>query len=575
MWLLKINGPKDYDIELVGPYYDTKRPPYIILSHTWSQVPGEELTYQDMKRIQTLFAKRYAPDPEAQQELTAYTQRAGWTKIRSCCASALADGFEYAWVDTVCIDKTSSAELSEAINSMYRWYQQALRCFVFLEDIHSTNIQDMQHCRWFSRGWTLQELLAPKHVLFYNSDWHLIGWLREETMCRTLESITKIDYAYLSGYASIRRASVACRMSWASKRVTTRVEDLAYCLLGIFGIHMPLLYGEGNRAFIRLQEEICHTSEDQSIFAWQQTPFLGTTDNVGLLAPSPVCFQKSSELVPMAKHDDKFGFSLTKGRVQFRTITDQKKRYLVLRCRTRSNYHICILNIYRLRSAEEEYVRRSSLHSITYSDFVLRYGKNQAEQISLLSHIGENFEHDNSIKYIEIKDVPTQNSGYRLKQCWPSMSYDWVQAIITVSLFRDFTSLSALYFQHDKNASPDFLAVFSADGPEDGPGLEWDSVHVYANLSIQAFKEAYKNEVLGSNVGELSSALDKVPGLANKVHLRGEEVWDIGGGAHVKVCVSRDHKLLRDSIAAAGIFAGSDWADVARNLDEFRINPSP
>jgi hypothetical protein len=233
----------------------------------------------------------------------------GYQKITTFCAQARDRGFEWAWVDTCGIDKTSSAELSEAINSMYKWYEQSAVCFVYLPDVTaqvqpdgSTNSLDFNSSCWFTRGWTLQELIAPRSVEFYTSDWTHIG--DKSSKVNELSRITGVDAGVLRGASPVWACSIARIMSWASKRVTTRKEDIAYCLLGLFGIHMPLLYGEGDRAFIRLQEEILKHSSDQSLFAWnplveryygeQMSDFL-----CGIFAPSPACFADSRDIVPL------------------------------------------------------------------------------------------------------------------------------------------------------------------------------------------------------------------------------------------------------------------------------------
>ncbi|ORY08191.1 hypothetical protein BCR34DRAFT_675109 [Clohesyomyces aquaticus] len=168
-----------------------------------------------------------------------------------------------------CIDKTSSAELSEAINSMFHWYRASARCYAYLSDVDalpgSDDLPDITHSRWFTRGWTLQELLAPASVQFYSSDWTFLG--SKLRLCHELSHITNIDVNVLTT-GTFDHISIATRLSWARSRKTTRIEDRAYCLMGIVGVDMPLLYGESERSFIRLQKEILKTSEDYSIFAW-------------------------------------------------------------------------------------------------------------------------------------------------------------------------------------------------------------------------------------------------------------------------------------------------------------------
>ncbi|PWY67807.1 HET-domain-containing protein, partial [Aspergillus eucalypticola CBS 122712] len=218
-------------------------PLYAILSHTWEE--GEVL-FEDIGKG------------------TAST-KPGYKKIEYTAQQALRDGLEYIWVDTCCINKESSAELSESINSMFRWYQQAQVCYAYLADLDG-DINEMVSCRWFTRGFTLQELIAPSNVVFFSRSWVSLG--SKMDLCDAISDITGIGLEYLCQYRELECASIAQRMSWAATRQTSRPEDIAYCLLGIFSVNMPLLYGEGARAFIRLEEEIMRKSADQSLFAW-------------------------------------------------------------------------------------------------------------------------------------------------------------------------------------------------------------------------------------------------------------------------------------------------------------------
>jgi hypothetical protein len=254
-------------------------PPYAILSHTWDD---EEVSFQELQSGNTL-------------------QKKGFEKIKRCCEIAAEDGFEYAWVDTCCIDKTSSAELSEAINSMYRWYKKAEVCYAFLSDVPSDEDPHkgqsaFRKSRWFTRGWTLQELIAPMHLTFLGSDWREIG--SKLSLQDLVSEITKIHTDALVEGRPLGEFSVAQKMSWASNRDTRREEDIAYCLMGIFDINMPMLYGEGPKAFIRLQEQIITNSEDDSIFAWWDMENLAYRDRYGqgLLALSPRFFSSSGNV---------------------------------------------------------------------------------------------------------------------------------------------------------------------------------------------------------------------------------------------------------------------------------------
>jgi hypothetical protein len=258
-------------------------PPYSILSHTWE---GDEVSFYDMQH-------------------SNFARKEGYLKIKYSCDQALKDGINYVWVDTCCIDKSSSAELSEAINSMFRWYRDAKTCYAYLSDVppHSDPLSGnsaFPGSRWFTRGWTLQELIAPTSVYFYTAQWTCIG--TKESLSDKIASITGIPGTILRG-SDCRNESVARRMSWVSRRITTRKEDIAYCLLGIFGVNMPMLYGEGERAFIRLQEEILKESDDQSLFAWGtiSPPSRLNCRFRGVLAKSPSEFATSSRIIPIIR----------------------------------------------------------------------------------------------------------------------------------------------------------------------------------------------------------------------------------------------------------------------------------
>ncbi|KAI0444179.1 HET-domain-containing protein [Xylaria telfairii] len=259
-------------------------PPYAILSHTWGK---EEVTLQDM-----------------QSALELAKGKLGFSKIKGCCELARRKNIDYVWIDTCCIDKTNSAELSEAINSMFRWYRDSEVCFVFLSDVPSgyrverdefDPSSPFSRSRWFSRGWTLQELLAPWSIEFYTSDWGVLGTgmsLKSQLACIT--GIRPDVFFWRSSRAGLSGYSIAERMSWAAKRNTTRIEDRAYSLLGIFNVNMPLIYGEGLNAFRRLQNEIIKLREDYSILAWGNAVTKNTIpydDPCGVLSRSPSAFQ--------------------------------------------------------------------------------------------------------------------------------------------------------------------------------------------------------------------------------------------------------------------------------------------
>jgi hypothetical protein len=231
-------------------------PPYAILSHTWGK-DDDEVTLKDL-------------------ETSAGRHKSGYRKIQFCGKQAAKDCLQYFWVDTCCIDKSNNNELSEAINSMFRWYGDAARCYVFLSDVSIPDFDPndqvsqakldsaLRQSRWFTRGWTLQELVAPVIVEFFSADGNLLG--DKKTLERQIQEITGTPVQALQG-SSLSHFSVTERMSWAVKRETKREEDKAYSLLGIFNIYMPLIYGEGREnAFTRLQEEIDKRAKGKSRF---------------------------------------------------------------------------------------------------------------------------------------------------------------------------------------------------------------------------------------------------------------------------------------------------------------------
>ncbi|KAF1924552.1 uncharacterized protein M421DRAFT_103689 [Didymella exigua CBS 183.55] len=247
------------DTRLLEDYVGNSRPNYAILSHTREE---EEMTY-------------------AQDIGGEFKQMKGFGKINMTCRIAKGRGISHG----------SSAELSEAINSMFRWYRGALECYAYLSDLHSGADwkKDFPRCRWFTQGWTFQELIAPRYLSFLDSIW---------------DTTRRGDHRSRSYLAPLLSNN-----QFRSDRTTTKLEDMAYFLLGIFDVNMPLLYGEGEKAFIRLQEEIMRSVADLSILAWSYSPPLCSTSNdhlpltvhngtgkytkrlTGVLATSPGCFR--------------------------------------------------------------------------------------------------------------------------------------------------------------------------------------------------------------------------------------------------------------------------------------------
>ncbi|KAM0703743.1 hypothetical protein Q7P35_009682 [Cladosporium inversicolor] len=307
MRLLNVNAQKAELVEFFGD----KIPPYAILSHTWGD---DEVTFQDLQS-------------------GSYEHKLGFRKIHLTCQQARRDRLSWCWVDTCCIDKSSSAELSEAINSMFNWYSRAQVCYAYLADVctgvrrdsrdetpsqdqgivevyeevrldlrlgnqlhieqrhwydtqlHSpttttratfdsrehgtlstdtTTYRAFGDSRWFQRGWTLQELIAPRRLKFFGRSWEPLGE-RDEELLHAVVECTGLSPIVFGNTRALQHTPIAQRMSWMARRKTTRKEDEAYCLLGIFGVHMPLLYGEADMAFVRLQEELVRRFRDHSL----------------------------------------------------------------------------------------------------------------------------------------------------------------------------------------------------------------------------------------------------------------------------------------------------------------------
>lgn len=264
--------------------YQIQRPVYIILSHTWDD---DEVTYQDM-------------------QLKTRETKGGWHKIAQTCRLARDSGCTHAWVDTCCINKESSAELSEAINSMFRWYREAKLCLVYLHDLSPLPDPEkrLAACKWWTRGWTLQELLAPSELWFLNQDWTYIGPRR--SLVSVVAQISRVPDLVLTGERNLPGIPVAQRMSWAAGRDTSRPEDKAYCLLGIFDVNMPLLYGEGEKAFHRLQEEVIKRSNDLTVFAHSGSE---------IIAKRPADFSNSHGVTPYTF--DRLDFMITNQGLRF------------------------------------------------------------------------------------------------------------------------------------------------------------------------------------------------------------------------------------------------------------------
>lgn len=230
-------------------------PDYVILSHRWHTPNTEECSFEDM--IKTPI---WNPNKLRKKQ--------GFIKVQGACDLASRHGYNWIWIDSCCIDKSSSAELQEAINSMWNYYADSNICYVYMADIPDSEAgwdDRFQKSEWFTRAWTLQELIAPRCLEFYAKDWTPIGTKFERY--EEIAKITTIDIQALVRVQELNTYTAALKLSWAAHRKATRGEDEAYSLLGLFDINMPLLYGEGrDKAFTRLQEAIFNSTFDHTLF---------------------------------------------------------------------------------------------------------------------------------------------------------------------------------------------------------------------------------------------------------------------------------------------------------------------
>ncbi|KAJ8518481.1 hypothetical protein ONZ45_g4467 [Pleurotus djamor] len=277
---------------------------YAIASHRWDR---QELAFVDREDLKSMEMKKQ----------TAYA------KFKGLCKAAEASGCRFVWIDTLCIDNTNAPELDESIRSMFSWYRNAYVCIVYLGQ--SDDESDIAKDTWFSRGWTLQELLAPKRIQFYSRDWNKLGMINRcsneaykesspndesnpesdpklhgedlGSESQLLKNISRVSYVSLEHLIKPlspcpELAPVAFR--YISIRETTRPEDISYCLLGLLDVQMPIAYGEGSeRAFYRLQLACAQSSSDRALFDWRGEPSRWNS----MLACSPKVFKASRSIV--------------------------------------------------------------------------------------------------------------------------------------------------------------------------------------------------------------------------------------------------------------------------------------
>ncbi|OGM50129.1 hypothetical protein ABOM_001259 [Aspergillus bombycis] len=445
--------------------FNEQVPRYAILSHTWGN-DQDEVSFHDLTggNAECASAK---PWP---------------IKFEGCCKQAAKDGLDYVWIDTCCIDKTNSVELGEAINSMFRWYKKATICYAYLADVtvgtaeinHPHVESEFSTSRWFYRGWTLQELLAPKNLVFYNYRWTSLGSKRDLKMLRLIEKATGIPRFFLRGTKELIDASIAQRMSWASRRETKRREDIAYCLLGIFDIMMPMIYGEGDRAFIRLQEELIKKTRDDSIFAWG----LGSTEpasadsndiiSAGVFATSPADFINSGHILSGKRGIKSTAILVVDGgcvRSNLPLYTDSVGQLFgLLNCGPGLNgSNRVVVGIPLSYSLSGEYIRPegrcSQLLSVPNAATSARqiYIKTERQQkTTILS---------GSSTFFEIED-PSE-AGLKLIEVEPQECWSEEESIIAISsnLSRDTVQQCWIRFRPEDEGSTDFLVLLEPEIP--------------------------------------------------------------------------------------------------------------
>ncbi|PSN69639.1 HET-domain-containing protein [Corynespora cassiicola Philippines] len=285
------------ELELSRLFVQNEVPDYVILSHRWG-TEEEEVRFADMM-------KGSMKDPRSEVR-----KKSGFAKVQGACEMALRNGYEWLWIDSCCIDKSSSAELQEAINSMWRYYEQANICYTYMADVpdaHAGRGDAFGKSEWFTRGWTLQELIASTYVEFFAKNWEQIGTKFERY--EEIADITSIDWRVLLHTKPKSDFTVAEKMSWAAHRMVTREEDESYSLMGLFDVNMPLIYGEGRRkAFGRLQEAIYNSTVDQSIFLFHYSSAI--TEH-SLLADSPTRFCEKWFLIirPLDTQKEPYAYS--------------------------------------------------------------------------------------------------------------------------------------------------------------------------------------------------------------------------------------------------------------------------
>ncbi|KAM6488289.1 ankyrin repeat-containing domain protein [Trichoderma sp. SZMC 28011] len=478
-------------------FLDYQAPPYAILSHTWGD-DSEELNFRDV------------------EDGNINKPGIGSVKFRECCRQAIEDKLDYAWIDTCCIDKANLVELSEAINSMFRWYQRADICYAFLsdvpgdEDFRETGSK-FQRSRWFQRGWTLQELLAPKTMRFYGAistsetystqagvnthqvqEWRLLG--KKGSMSTTIASITGIPQHYLLGYAPLHMASVAQRMSWAAHRDTKRKEDLAYCLLGIFNITMPMIYGEGDeQAFFRLQEQIMKVTRDDSILAWglgtddSSTSDTGNTTAGRIVAKGPADFANSGLIIrrdQALKYTNSVDISGGSIRTHLPLHTTPTGQIVgLLSCGPEKNSQQ-VVGIPLIELSVDEYARPRGTNSSLYS---MTAAATKPKPIRIKHDSQENVPVESGVLFFHYEEDNFADVDLKIIDVAPKSCWDEERTLIMSTAITNDGAMGQILIRlrHDTQESKDFVILLEYKKESSNPVVECMVLICSRNLLLE------------------------------------------------------------------------------------------
>ena len=330
-----------------------------IISHRWG---GHELSFQQYEeRMKGSDYKSQQFNHPGNTSFRSEGDSEGFLKLaRARLKAQRQEDLKYIWMDTCCINKQESGELEKEITSMFRWYNSAKVCYAYLPDVSAlqNGFQELEkdekgrvtkprvgsfECSdWFTRGWTLQELLAPTTMSFFDRYWQFLG--TKETLSAQIQRATGIESRYLHG--DVSQACIAVKMSWLARRQTLKIEDMAYCMFGIFGISTFIRYGEGEGAFVRLgQELIRQHPPDESLFAWRSPKI----PSCGLLAPWPTCYLGSENLTiqsrKYAPRKGLSGFNVIGGGIEFQApnklpANGNAAEWMAIRAALRRNYRL-------------------------------------------------------------------------------------------------------------------------------------------------------------------------------------------------------------------------------------------